>query len=79
MSVPQDPRAVIEALGGREKVADDLGVGASAISNWFKDGFPKSRIPDLLQLARSAGATAVTLDVLMPMEARYPERARRAA
>ena len=68
------PRAVVDALGGRKRVADELQVGTSAISNWIKDGFPKSRIPDLLRIAHGDPDSRVTLDLLMGMEANYPER-----
>lgn len=76
MEAPKTPRDVVDALGGREAVARELEVGASAISNWFKDGFPKSRIPDLLRIAQSGNIETVTLEVLLPMEAKYPYRTR---
>lgn len=65
-------KAVIEALGGRRAIAKDLGVGTTAISNWLKEGFPRLRIPRLLQIAREKGAQDVTLERLIGMEARYP-------
>ena len=79
METPKDPREVVEALGGRDVVAAELDVGTSAISNWFKDGFPKSRMPDLLALADRMGAQQVTLALLLTMEAKYPERRKAAA
>jgi hypothetical protein len=72
MDEPDARKAVIDELGGRHRIAQDLGVGTSAISNWLKDGFPRSRIPRLLQIAREQGADTVTLDRLIKMEARYP-------
>jgi hypothetical protein len=65
-------KALLDELGGRHTIAKDLGVGATAISNWLKDGFPRSRIPRLLQIARERGVKDVTLDRLIQMEARYP-------
>jgi hypothetical protein len=79
MDAPVTPRAVVDALGGRKFVAKQLDVGTSAISNWIKDGFPKSRMPDLLRIAGGRPDSGVTLDVLMGMEANYPERAEKAA
>lgn len=59
-----DHEAVVNALGGRTKLAARLRVGASAVSNWLRDGFPKSRIPDLLKIAEEDNVEGVTLDVL---------------
>jgi hypothetical protein len=60
-------KALLDELGGRHTIAKDLGVGATAISNWLKDGFPRSRIPRLLQIARERGVKDVTLDRLIQM------------
>ena len=37
------PAEIIDALGGTKKVAEMLGVGASAISNYRRDGFPAAK------------------------------------
>jgi hypothetical protein len=79
MDTPCTARAVVEALGGSVKLAERLKVNRTAVSNWMKDGFPKSRMPDLLRLAEEDGAAGVTLAVLLPMEAKYPERPAKAA
>jgi DNA-binding transcriptional regulator YdaS (Cro superfamily) len=54
---------LISALGGETAVADKLGVGPSAVSNWKARGLPKSRWVDLVMLGREVGVRPViTLD-----------------
>ncbi len=60
------PREIVVALGGGSHVAGQLGCRPSAISNWHRKGkgIPKSRWPDLVELAQREGVEGVTLEVL---------------
>ena len=50
--MPTSPAEIIDALGGTKKVAEMLGVGASAISNYRRDGFPAAKHYALPRLAK---------------------------
>lgn len=67
------PRAVIEELGGQAVVAKRLKIVVSAVSNWNRCGIPHGRISDLLQLAKEAGASAITVERLRALT---PHRAK---
>jgi DNA-binding transcriptional regulator YdaS (Cro superfamily) len=67
-----DVRAVIEALGGHEKAAADLGVGLSAVGNWLA----RNRLPaDRYFAIRDLLAPHVVPDELWQM-GRKPDRRR---
>ncbi|MGC6471454.1 MAG: ATP phosphoribosyltransferase regulatory subunit [Parvibaculales bacterium] len=53
------PADIIDALGGTKKVAEMLGVGASAISNYRRDGFPAAKH---YALAKACEASGLTVD-----------------
>lgn len=54
---------LISALGGETAVADLLGVGPSAVSNWKARGLPKARWVDFVILGREVGVRPIiTLD-----------------
>ena len=53
------PAEIIDALGGTKKVAEMLGVGASAISNYRRDGFPAAKH---YALAKACNASGLTID-----------------
>ena len=53
------PAEIIDALGGTKKVAEMLGVGASAISNYRRDGFPAAKH---YALAKACEASGLTID-----------------
>ena len=53
------PAEIIDALGGTKKVAEMLGVGASAISNYRRDGFPASKH---YALAKACEASGLAID-----------------
>lgn len=50
-----DERVLIDALGGTRRLADSLGIGRSAASNWPKRGIPAHAWPAVLELARARG------------------------
>ncbi|MEC8578306.1 MAG: ATP phosphoribosyltransferase regulatory subunit [Pseudomonadota bacterium] len=50
---------IIDALGGTKKVAEMLGVGASAISNYRRDGFPAAKH---YALAKACEASGLAID-----------------
>lgn len=53
---------ILEDLGGEAPVAEDLGCGQSAISNWKTRGVPKGRWVDLVMLgAQKKIEPAITL------------------
>jgi hypothetical protein len=56
-------RQIVEMLGGVPVVVTALGVRATAISNWHTLGFPKSKWPDLLDLAISRGIALTMSDL----------------
>lgn len=67
-----DARETIEALGGRQAVADATGSEFSTVVSWEWRGFiPKAKIPELLVLAGQINARAVTLEGLLAL-ARQP-------
>ena len=49
------PAEIIDALGGTKKVAEMLGVGASAISNYRRDGFPAAKHYALAKACEASG------------------------
>ena len=49
------PADIIDALGGTKKVAEMLGVGASAISNYRRDGFPAAKHYALAKACEASG------------------------
>ncbi|MEC8545788.1 MAG: ATP phosphoribosyltransferase regulatory subunit, partial [Pseudomonadota bacterium] len=53
------PAEIIDALGGTKKVAKMLGVGASAISNYRRDGFPAAKH---YALAKACEASGLAID-----------------
>lgn len=54
---------ILEALGGEAPVAEKLGCGQSAISNWKSRGVPKGRWVDLVMLgAHQQVEPPITLD-----------------
>ena len=53
------PAEIIDALGGTKKVAEMLGVGASAISNYRRDGFPAAKH---YALAKACEAYGLAID-----------------
>jgi hypothetical protein len=54
---------LLQALGGETAVADMLGVGPSAVSNWKARGLPKARWVDFVILGREVGVRPIiTLD-----------------
>ncbi len=53
------PAEIIDALGGTKKVAEMLGVGASAISNYHRDGFPAAKH---YALAKACEASGLAID-----------------
>jgi len=54
---------ILEDLGGEAPVAEKLGCGQSAISNWKARGVPKGRWVDLVMLGAQQGVEpAITLD-----------------
>ena len=53
------PTEIIDALGGTKKVAKMLGVGASAISNYRRDGFPAAKH---YALAKACEASGLAID-----------------
>ena len=53
------PAEIIDALGGTKKVAEMLGVGASAISNYRRDGFPAAKH---YALAKACEASGLVID-----------------
>ena len=53
------PAEIIDALGGTKKVAEMLGVGASAISNYRRDGFPAAKY---YALAKACEASGLAID-----------------
>ena len=53
------PKEIIDALGGTKKVAEMLGVGASAISNYRRDGFPAAKY---YALAKACEASGLAID-----------------
>jgi hypothetical protein len=55
---------IIEALGDTAVVAADLGVSLQAASNWKLRGLPRSRLLDLLELARERKVPGISIDVL---------------
>ncbi len=46
---------IIDALGGTNQLAMQLNVGASAVSNWRKNGFPQSKYLQLINLCHRRG------------------------
>ena len=53
------PAEIIDALGGTKKVAEMLGVGASAISNYRRDGFPAAKY---YAVAKACEASGLSID-----------------
>ena len=53
------PAEIIDALGGTKKVAEMLRVGASAISNYRRDGFPAAKH---YALAKACEASGLAID-----------------
>ena len=53
------PAEIIDALGGTKKVAEMLGVGASAISNYRRDEFPAAKH---YALAKACEASGLAID-----------------
>lgn len=54
---------ILEVLGGEAPVAEKLGCGQSAVSNWKKRGVPKGRWVDLVMLGEHQKVDpAITLD-----------------
>ena len=53
------PAEIIHALGGTKKVAEMLGVGASAISNYRRNGFPAAKH---YALAKACEASGLAID-----------------
>lgn len=59
-------RVLIDALGGAGALADSLGIGRSAASNWPKRGIPAHAWPAVRDLARRRGIkVAPELDAAM--------------
>lgn len=54
---------ILENLGGDKSVAEKLGCGVSAISNWKVRGIPTGRKFDLLALAERAKVVLTITDV----------------
>lgn len=54
---------ILELLGGDLRVAEQLGCGQSAVSNWKARGLPKGRWVDLIVLGERKGVTPpITLE-----------------
>src|SRR5690242_18379098 len=66
--VPQMTYArIIEALGGYEAVADELGLNRSAVFRWIQRGIPPHRFAQVEEIARQKGLAWVTLELLHRM------------
>lgn len=75
------PHEVIEALGGRVKLAERMGVGRTAVCNWAVKGFPPKTYVALKAALRDelkADAPDILWPTLVP-PARARTRARRRA
>jgi len=67
---------ILEDLGGEAPVADKLGCGQSAVSNWKKRGVPKGRWVDLVMLgAQQQVEPAITLEEVRAASASITEGA----
>lgn len=65
---------ILEDLGGEAPVADKLGCGQSAVSNWKKRGVPKGRWVDLVMLGEQQKVLPViTLDEIRAASASITE------
>jgi hypothetical protein len=54
---------ILKALGGDKVVAEEIGCGVSAISNWKVRRIPRGRMFDLLALAERKGVPLSIADV----------------
>jgi hypothetical protein len=60
---------ILDCLGGRRHCMLALGIGSSAISNWRREGIPRSRWPDLIELGKQRGINeAKVLQALRRLE-----------
>jgi hypothetical protein len=63
-----DARETIEALGGRQAVADATGSEVSTVVSWEWRGFiPKGKIPELTLLAGRLKGCPVTMQGLLAL------------
>jgi hypothetical protein len=67
-----DASDIIEAFGGYRPLANDLGIGPSAVFMWRDTGIPKGRCLELAELAKERGIASVTLEILMQSKPRAP-------
>lgn len=62
---------IVDALGGTFKVAAALKLNPSVVSSWRKRAsIPADRWLDLVDVARSIGASGITVEVLALLHAR---------
>lgn len=78
MSTTVNIDGVLAALGGPYAVASHCGIVPTAVYNWRILGFPRSRLGDLLELAKERGVDkSITLEVLTALAVPRVERLRR--
>ena len=68
-----ETREIIEALGGRQRVAAATGSDPNTVFHWIKrGGIPPRHIKVLLHLAAEVGRSDITLDALTPGDEQLP-------
>jgi hypothetical protein len=50
-------RDLVRDLGGPSAIAQQLGVSAQAVTNWYRDGIPRRHHLPLWQMAQAKGLT----------------------
>ena len=65
-TVIETPSALIDALGGTAALAARLGVGRSAVSNWRREGIPRSRHYEMARIAEGSGLRVDDRSVFVP-------------
>lgn len=68
-----DAAQIIRSLGDTAEVAAALGLNLQTVSNWKLRGFPRSRLLDVMELAREAGRPEITVEVVRAAAARLSE------
>lgn len=71
---PSTPRDVIAAFGGPTSLSERLHCRPSAVSNWNREGIPKSRWPDLVELARERRIRGITIATLRQIAETHAQR-----
>lgn len=75
---PETAKAIITAFGGRIEVAEILGAGRNAVSNWYLTGIPPKFHRRLAEAAERLGVPGITLELLENTHRPTPARVRRA-